>query len=518
MSPFLITSVASIIADFCLGAFLLLRPKKKLLNYIFTGFVWALSLWTFGDIVFLLPAFSSSNPDIYVSLSTIGAIFTVPFFVHFIFLFSKTRFPIWLAIFLYGIAGLLSLATVFTTLFIQSVSFQDTLKIGYGPLYIIFPTLIIVFLVVCYWILIRTFIKSTNPLKEQIKYVFLATIIIAFGVISYFPAIYFDINHDYRIDNIFQAIFPTIIAYAITKHELMDIKVILNKTVSFILALIVFATCYFVLVFWPYYTWISHSISFEFLLLSIIGFGGFGFGLYFHKLQRFIQTSATKKFLKLDYNLDKALQDASSALVYADTETDVLDVIFSLQINLDIGASFALIRNPKSNVFDLFHINHVESKSGEATSISTEILSLSLNHPLIKAFQNHTASVTLFSQLPAQHKNLFSSFSIHPKSIILTVHSFRQLQAIFIMGHKLSEDNYTNQDKALFDVVVNQAVIIFERITRTRELADKQTQLQDINVRQMKTLDDLRQAQLKITEFGQRYQRLAERYKPSEKE
>ncbi len=487
--------------------------KENLYFFIFNASIF---LWNSSDFIGPFLAF---KPDVmlnYYRFSYLGGLMLIlAFFKMVSYSFEKEETFFEKSVFTLAFCTAAGLCLLLPTdLFIESIIYNGSFQEYPGTLYNIFS---ICFALTFIYNLYRLSKKLSSPEtieKIKARYFFAALFFaLICGCFAFFAILTNLGSYSYIGIYAFEITYSLILFFGITKYELMNIKIILNKSFSFLITLSIFTGSYLIFIFWPYYIWISSSISFEFLLFSIIGFCGLAFGLYFHKLQRFIQTSSTKKFLKLDYNFEQILQEASSALVYADTEKDVLDVIFSLQANLDIGTSFAIIRNSETYSFDFFRINHIESQTGEATSILTEILSFKLDYPLIQAFQNHTASVALFSQLPTKYKNLFSSFAIHPKSIILTVHSFKQLQAIFIMGQKLSEDDYTDQDKALFDVVVNQAVIIFERITRTRELIDKQTQIQDSNVRQMKTLDDLRQAQLKITEFGLRYQRLLEKYK-----
>ncbi len=490
------------------------NPNKKENLYFFI-FNLSIFLWNSSDFIGPFLAFEPETMLNYYRFSYLGGLTLIlAFFKMVSYSFEKEETMFEKMFFKLAFCTVLGLLLILpSNLFIESVVYNGSFQEYPGNLYNIFSACFALTFVYNLYRLSKKLFSTNKAEKIKAKYFFVALFFaLLCGCFAFFAILTNFSSYSYIGIYGFEITYSLILFFGITKHELMSIKIVLNKSGSFVITLAIFAFGYLTLIVWPYYRWISHAIDTPFLLLSI-AYGGFIVGLYFHKLQRFIQTSAAKKFLKLDYNFEKALQAASSELVYADSEKNVIDAIFSLQANLEIGLSFAFIRNPESNTFNFYHINHTESETGETSNISTEVSSLSINHPLIAAFFNHTSSVTLFSKLSSHLQELLAAFSIHPKSIVLTVHSFKQLQAVFIMGQKLAEDDYTDQDQALFDVVVNQAIIIFERITRTRELLDKQMQLQDINVRQMKTLDDLRQAQLKISEFGQRYQRLAERYR-----
>jgi len=417
----------------------------------------------------LFAAFASESYTVVLFWSrflNLIAIFIPVLFLQFVMNFvGRSKEKIILILSGYGI----SIAYFLFSIFFPSTFIKDVVpKMDFllypvaGNLYVFFLLLymVLVSIGICY--LFIAYKNSTNDKKTQIQYLFFAMLIGFSGGATTFPLV-FGIPI-YPFGSIGVCLLATTFAYAITKHDLMGIKVIINRTGAFFLTVAFFSIGYLALLL-PYRYYISSQIDTLFIVGSI-AYGSLTVGLYFHRVQRFIQTTAYKKFLNLNYNFEATLKAASLKLVMAQSQQEVLDTISTIQENLEISESYAVLRNAQ-NTFDCFKINQFERESPDTPLVQMD--TWGAEHPLIKHLPVQQ-SVIRFNTLPFEAQDALNALKVNKKALILAIHSFKELQAVFIFGQKLSEDAYTQEDQALFEVILNQAITVFERITQTKRV------------------------------------------------
>src|SRR3989344_6610704 len=255
MSVLYPTSVVAFVINVFISVFVYLKNKQSAVNIVFSLYVAALAFWIVGDFFYFTYLISLFTPLFWLRLVHIGAIFTPPFFVHFIYVFTKYNYSRKFLFFLYLFSFFLEITNVFTPHFIEKVEFDPVLmrlNVSSGIFYFLFLSMIVILLPHCFYILIKRFRESSGFLKEQMKYYFLATGTVALAVVFYFPTM-FGIEMP-RIDNLFHVIYASIVAYAITKHRLMDISVIISRTVAELLTVVFLGAIYLGLV-WLHFTY-----------------------------------------------------------------------------------------------------------------------------------------------------------------------------------------------------------------------------------------------------------------------
>ncbi len=285
--------------------------------------------------------------------------------------------------------------------------------------------------------------------------------------------------------NILVGIYAIYIFFVVTKHELLDIKLIVTRSAAYLVTLCLFAAGYFGLIVWPYLALINPHIDWAFLVASIT-YGGVIVGLYFHRVQRFIQTSAYKKFLSFTYDLQDTLKKASSVLVQAQTQDDVLQAILTVQTNLEIDDSYSLLRTKDHSGFEFSQLNTFQKMSQDMPEGIRKIKAFALEDPLILTCDT-IENVKRYTQLDPNTQKELQAYNIHKKSLLLAIHSHKKLQAIFILGQKLSEEDYSEEELSLFEIMLNQAISIFDRIAHQENLLESNKALQSANA----TVSDL---------------------------
>lgn len=246
LNVYALSNILTSITSFLIAIFVLLKGRKTKISTIWAIFAICVAIYGFG-------AYKASEAESYSlaffwwQVSYIGVIMLPALFLHFVYTFIGIKRPLFLGC-VYLITFGILLADIFSKkLFVGNVSllFTDStiFKPGWwiyppGPLHILHTLFFYVGLVTYAHIELIKAYKISNPLKrQQIKYFFLATALgFAGGGTSYLPC--FGINI-YPVFNIMVAVYPLIMTYAIIRHQLMDIEVVIKKTLVFTLLFII---------------------------------------------------------------------------------------------------------------------------------------------------------------------------------------------------------------------------------------------------------------------------------------
>lgn len=451
--------------------------KINRLNISWIGFSISIAVWGAG----LAIAFRCSDASKALLWSRVlnsAAIFIPAFFLGFVdefFCNRKLSKQVWIS---YGIATLLFLsAWIFPNHFVPSVSPKMSFSFYPNPGFLYYLFAIQFFTVVSIGfikIIQRIQSKTGDPQKNWI--VFTAMAIGFGGGATTFPLVFnFEI---FPVGAICPAILATTIAYAITKLELMDIKIGINKIGAFYGTILLFCSGYIAWLI-PYRIYISESVDNLFIATSCIYWIASA-GLYFQRVQRFLQTTAYKKFLKFNYDFDETLKAVSSRLIVAQRTTDVVDILTHMQDSLEIGQCYAFLRrNNTDPIFDGFLIQR--TALDQDFPIRLPMGEFDFSYPLLNTLDSQFDKVQRVSNFSPDVQHSLAQLGVTSDSVCLSIHSFQTFQAAFIVGQRLNEETYTDKDIALFEVVTNQAIIVFERITKTQRLMGHQKSLEDLN-------------------------------------
>lgn len=231
-------------------ALLMFFKGKHSLHYIWGLFCASIMMWGIGP-------YKIANIGNYESallwwkIAYIGVIFIPIFFIHFVFKFLSINKKI----FIYTVyfLGLLFLAAnLFTDLFIKDIKWM------FDQFYYIFPPTILYNFFIIFFIglvfyghikLWQSYKKSNGVQRSQIKYLFIATSIgFGGGSVSFLPVYGVEI---YPFLNLLIFPFAPIVAYAIFRYRLMDLRIAIRKIVLTVL-LSAFVYFVFYLIMWGY--------------------------------------------------------------------------------------------------------------------------------------------------------------------------------------------------------------------------------------------------------------------------
>jgi signal transduction histidine kinase len=233
MRPLIIGGLISWAVNLGIGLFVYFNNPKREINRTFAFFNICIGSWSLGS--FLLNTIPDKNIAIWIlRLSYLFAILLIPTFLHLVYVLIEkkiSRAIIW-------ISRLFSAFLIFalpTPWFIKAVYVlpKDGLLISSpGPIYIVFVIGFIVTALFGFSKLILAIKASSEAKRNQLKYISTAYIIATIAGFDYFLSV-FRIFKGFPIDDYILVFSFSILAYAIIKHRLMEIKIAATRAIIF---------------------------------------------------------------------------------------------------------------------------------------------------------------------------------------------------------------------------------------------------------------------------------------------
>jgi signal transduction histidine kinase len=248
MSGRLVFIVVAAIANVGLGAFIWLKSSRNAINRYFALFSFAVAAWTVSN--GLVSSYADSPWGyVWARLAFASASLIPITFLWFAHVFPTTqsnashRFLIGLS----AVAAL-SFLVSFTPLMVRGTALiNQTLQVNYGPLHLPFG----IYLVCCFGasllILLRKLGRLTGLANLQVRYLFVAVLVAALGatVTNLLIPLVFDSSKFSPYGPLFGMPMIAIIAHAIIRHRLLDIRLVIRDGVVYVGAIVVTASAFF---------------------------------------------------------------------------------------------------------------------------------------------------------------------------------------------------------------------------------------------------------------------------------
>jgi signal transduction histidine kinase len=206
-------------------------------------------------------------------------------------------------------------------------------------------------------------------------------------------------------------------SYTITKQRLMDISVVISRTVAWAITVIFLGVIYGALV-WVYRTFVTSQIDWFFFAGTVIF--GILVGETFQRIRLFVQTTSDKLFLRGKYDYYQELEALSSEITKRLSMDNILTIL-------------------KKAFLDIIEVSH----------------------PRIYLTEDFAKP---------EVKDLLAYQEVTPKGddLIIPCRLENRLIALIVLGKKLSEDPYTPEDLKLLKALANQTAVAIDH-THTYE-------------------------------------------------
>jgi signal transduction histidine kinase len=355
-------------------------------------------------------------------------------------------------------------ALSFTDLIIKSpVSLTWGVTLELGPLYFLFALYFPTVIGFSFANLILKFRKASRLIRTQIMYVFVGSLLS--GVMGVSVAIvlpFLGFSRLYPLAPPSVLFMVAFIAYAITKARLMNISVVISRALAEVIAVLLLGALYLLLV-WFYRTFSSTRIDPPFIAWTILY--GILVGQVHQRLRLFVQTTSDKLFLRGEYDYYRELSAASARV------GEKLSLSSILRILYETFYQVVEISNPRIFLPEYFTEPEKESSrylvfSRNAAFPAEAGEEISFDDPLVK-------------QLISTRRPVLDPHDPKRELVVPCLLEDR-LIAIFVLGRKLSEDPYTDDDLHLLEVLASQAAITldhsrsYEKIKADLEATERQ--------------------------------------------
>jgi sigma-B regulation protein RsbU (phosphoserine phosphatase) len=347
-----------------------------------------------------------------------------------------------------------------------------------GTTYILFPILFSTVATVAIWALVKEFRISSSERKNQLKYLFTALIIGFAGGSTTFPMV-LGINM-YPFGTVGVSVYVLIVSYAISKHELLDIRIVLTKSLALIITscITVFSTALLFVITKSLHNSLEFSLNIAGVLII---------SLLFSRIFETIYLPIAKRFLHETYDIQKILSDISTELIVAQDQFDVLKMMsHALQDTLETDDSIFIFSGLNDSEYNLYH-----------DSFEKPLFSLKEDQELINYFQNNTEPI-LFESVPTDITKSLKPLRVTNHALCYPLESIQKFHGLLIIGEKLSGRRFTETDIQMIKTVLSQLMIVFDRIVYKEKIENLNKNLELKVEEQVKEIEEKRKIEVDL--------------------
>ena len=296
------------------ACWLLIKSRKKTIPLLVAAFSTASAFWALGIGLF------RSLPDhalwvLYSNQLLIcsGALIASPF-LHFSILFSRKMVKKRALVLIYAPTLVFIILAFIPNALIKGTQTQEWGRASLlGSAYPLFTAYFVLYYCIGFFLLGIAFLRAQGKVKNQLSYILLATFSTC-TIDLFFNVILVEIvNYKYVwVGPLSAFVWVSVLAYAITKHELMDIRVAVSKTTAYIATFTLYGLCLSIVLLGV--STILEPRSLGLLFLTCLGCI-FLTSLTFHKVRDHLQT-VSDKFLFKQQVESEAVAKTTAALNY----------------------------------------------------------------------------------------------------------------------------------------------------------------------------------------------------------
>ncbi|MDB4991885.1 MAG: hypothetical protein JWL75_130 [Parcubacteria group bacterium] len=452
-----------------IGTFVFLHSRKRSINHAFFLFSVGTSLWigAYGLIVGL-------QTDAFLPLLNTGGLILVCGLVQFALVFpTRTQPPInlwlfWAPLLLGGTSMVAS-----NTIILKVRVLQDgSTSITHGPLIILWSLLLFGYILVSLFLFVRSYQKASVEDRHRLRIVYVGISLFVLTAII-FDAIlpgFFNIVRLNQLGPLASLFFIFVTAYAIMRHQFMDIRVVIQRSIIYSLSFFLLTFFYIVLLLSAEEVFEGMANIYAPLSAGITIF----IGIYtLPYMEAYFRRFTDPWFFKDRYDYFSVLESLSDVL-----KTNLNMRPLALQSLVVLERTF----KPKYSYF-------IRSQS-----------------------------LTCYSHTDCSHAT--THYEINGANVRIPIYSGARTIGEYVLGPKRSGDPYSKIDRSLMRAFAGHATVAFEKAElyqRLREHTDqlekkideRTKHLRDMQLRQRDFFDDISHAlQTPLTILKSGFERL----------
>jgi signal transduction histidine kinase len=371
---------------------------------------------------------------------------------------------------LFCVAAIILSSLSFTPLIVSRAALEPTgLQAQYARLYPVYGTYIYSCFAISVLHLFRKYRSSTGVARLQLNYLFLGLLLPGLGVTITNLLLPLTVGHSRtgHYGPYFAVAFLGFTAHALIHYRLMDIRLVLRRGVTILLA---FAGSVLALVVVSILLWalVPFDLHRSHVILLILGSILIGFLLPL--LRHFLGTIFDRYVYRQDIHYSKMLHNASQALV-AILDIDDLAAFTTKTTVQTLKSETVALYLSRSQSF------HLLSEKHGSTTVQTPSCPLIVpsTSPLIAflAVMNDALVTDEIPQRFPEHSRsqLVSTLAANRWALVVPIHAERSLQGFVAVGPKLSGDPFFANELEFVEILSNQLGIALRNAELYQQIA-----------------------------------------------
>ena len=480
LSGFTTASLMTAIITLALGFFVFFKGSKSPVNRTWLALSLSVSIWCFS-IFFLQHSPNKTHALFWIRIMYIGAAAVPPFFLHFVFSMALKkpfkRYEIILLI-VYT-CSVFIYVSIFTGLLVKDVGpkydFNYYTKPG-----ILFPFFALFFLTTilyAHFVIIKTLRNVSGIRRNQLQYILAASIIGFVGATSTLLPI-FNIKI-YPLGSYLVLFYPVVISYAIVRHQLMDISIVIKKGMVYAyLSFFVLVPCMLAIIFAQKFFFGQISSFFSFLTFCTLLLAS----LVFLKVTPEIEEYIEKRLFKTKFEYKKALRELSKIIVSFLDEKELFKKAGNILVK-DLGAK-------KVSFFLLDKEKRAYTLRASQNLHRLKVKELPHDDPFFQWLKEKGEAVVReeIERMvnDTQIKSVVKTMESMESELCIPLMTRDQLIGIINLGNKRSGDMYSHEDLDLLTHFATQASValenarLYQEMQRTQQLMRRTDRLSSL--------------------------------------
>lgn len=418
-----------------------LRNRKSLVNIYFFLLTISVFFWVVTNLMVDLS--QTNEVALFWNKATIiGPIFVGIFYFLFVLELTGSNFikkNRWMLV--VPTIALLSLVPFDYNIKETEILKDGSVRVETGVLYLYFLIYLLSYMGISFFIMVKKYSKAESQLKAQLRYIFTGAIItVLLGGVTNLALLLMGVWQVAYLGPFSTVFFLSFSSYAIIKHRLMDIRLVVARSVAYTLLLVILAGGYATLVIGSQALFFNNTdtnsteLAVEIVLAVLMAFT-------FQPLRRFLTKATDKIFFKENYDEGALLAELSQIFGF----TIVLEEL--LKETLD--TLLTDMRVTKGGFFLFAGLKNSNFTKGGFEKLN--------NLAKIPTILGKKASVVVYDEM--SEGALKSWMRENDVSVLIPLHVKSELIGIFVLGEKLSGDVYSGQDLEVLEILAPEASV-----------------------------------------------------------
>lgn len=467
---FFIITIIAIVAQGMISLLVLFNDRKRLANKLFFLLSLFVTIWASINFIITNNPHSESQLTLY-RLLMLSVVIQNTFF----FFFARTYPKGILGLKLWAIIGYLAISLIAAAATLSPFVFPEVdYNVVTGARPVTGPGMLIFVLHAAISVgfgmkaMIHRF-KNSQGIQHSQMGMILSGSIVLWGVVpltNFIVSLATQTLFFAQISPLYTLVFSSLIAYAIIRHRLFDIKRAAVRAVAYLLAITTVLCLYgFAVLFGvtQFFGFGSLSTDRQYLFFGLAA----AIGLTISPLVRFFDGITQRIFFRKAYSTQQAIDDMTEIFVQSDTMEELLNDSSRLMMRI-LGASSVTVS-----------LTHADA-AGQRVAYTT--LPAQAEHPVPIVTQAHMlahgTSLVALDMLDDEQEELGVEMNGMNISVVSQLHSPVGVVGYLLLGYKQNSTHYGRQDLDFIDIVSDEFAIAIQSELRFEEIKAFNAELQ----------------------------------------